>query len=216
MRRFSWMATALVVCLALVGLVGCSKATPEERVDRARARYEASVNGFVVQQRPLETAPPATEPEEGAEGVGEAEGDEAIAEAPIDLSQDVLLDIVIRHESFEKLDPMIAESTRGTAIEGLYDEYGPVRMIRNRTWKYVHRYPYGPHELYDLANDPGELTNLVDDEGKADIRRELKAGLDEWFDTYVDPRVDGTHEGVTGGGQLCLAGPAGKGARTYA
>ena len=111
MRRFFWMATALVLCLALVGLVGCSKATPEERVDRARARYEASVNGFVVQQRPLETAPPATEPEEGAEGVGEAEGDEAIVEAPIDLSQDVLLDIVIRHESFEKLDGITVDIT---------------------------------------------------------------------------------------------------------
>ena len=29
----------------------------------------------------------------------------------------------------------------------IYDEYGPVRMIRLAQWKYVHRYPYGPHEL---------------------------------------------------------------------
>ena len=28
-------------------------------------------------------------------------------------------------------------------------------MIRTQEWKYVHRYPYGPHELYDLVNDPG-------------------------------------------------------------
>ncbi len=33
------------------------------------------------------------------------------------------VDVVV--ESFEKLDPMIAESTRGTAIEELYEEYGP-------------------------------------------------------------------------------------------
>ena len=25
----------------------------------------------------------------------------------------------------------------------VFDEYGPVRMIRTQEWKYVHRYPYG-------------------------------------------------------------------------
>ena len=29
----------------------------------------------------------------------------------------------------------------------IYDEYGLVRMIRTKEWKYVHRYPKGPHEL---------------------------------------------------------------------
>ena len=38
----------------------------------------------------------------------------------------------------------------------ILDEYGSGRMIRNREWKYIHRYPYGPHELYCLARDPGE------------------------------------------------------------
>ena len=28
------------------------------------------------------------------------------------------------------------------------DEYGANRMIRTKEWKYIHRYPYGPHELY--------------------------------------------------------------------
>ena len=28
----------------------------------------------------------------------------------------------------------------------IFDEYGPMRMIRNYEWKYIHRYPYGPHE----------------------------------------------------------------------
>ena len=40
----------------------------------------------------------------------------------------------------------------------VYDEYGPVRMVRTRDWKYVHRFPSGPHELFDLRNDPGERT----------------------------------------------------------
>lgn len=34
----------------------------------------------------------------------------------------------------------------------VYDEYGPVRMIRTKKWKYIHRYPYGPYELYDLED----------------------------------------------------------------
>ncbi|MDQ1256696.1 MAG: choline-sulfatase, partial [Candidatus Hydrogenedentes bacterium] len=72
---------------------------------------------------------------------------------------------------------------RGETDEGrenvvVYDEYGPVRMIRGREWKYVHRYPYGPNELYDLANDPDETTNLAADEGKAGIKQEMKAALD--------------------------------------
>ena len=93
----------------------------------------------------------------------------------------------------------------------VYDEYGPVRMIRTVQWKYVHRYPYGPHELYDLAEDPGERRNLVDDDGRRQRVEELKARLDEWFVRYVDPKVDGTREPVTGRGQFNLPGPAAKG-----
>lgn len=32
----------------------------------------------------------------------------------------------------------------------IFDEYGPARMIRTQEWKYVHCYPYGSHELYNL------------------------------------------------------------------
>ena len=98
----------------------------------------------------------------------------------------------------------------------VFDEYGPVRMIRTRAWKYVHRYPYGPHELYDLANGPEERHNLIGDDGYRRIVRDLKAGLEEWFVRYVDPRRDGVHEAVTGKGQLGLAGPAGKGEQVWA
>ena len=56
---------------------------------------------------------------------------------------------------------------RGESLSGrehviVFDEYGPVRMIRSRDWKYIHRYPYGPHEFYDLTNDPDEAHNLID------------------------------------------------------
>ena len=110
---------------------------------------------------------------------------------------------------------------RGETCEGqenivVYDEYGPVRMIRSRTHKYVHRYPYGPHEFYDLANDPNERVNLIDRAEHREQIEQLKAQLETWFVQYVDPAVDAVREPVTGKGQLGLAGPAGKGKANFA
>jgi len=96
------------------------------------------------------------------------------------------------------------------------DEYGPVRMIRNRDWKYIHRYPYGPHELYDLRKDPGEESNLYDCEEHRPVLEQLRAQLVTWFLQYVDPQVDGLREEVTGAGQLDLAGPAAEGRENFA
>ncbi|MEM7348640.1 MAG: sulfatase/phosphatase domain-containing protein, partial [Chloroflexota bacterium] len=98
----------------------------------------------------------------------------------------------------------------------VFDEYGPVRMIRNKEWKYIHRYPYGPHELYNLAEDPNERTNLVDNVACVDIKAQLKLELDDWFIKYTDPARDGRLEPVTGRGQLGLVGPEGKGKMNFA
>lgn len=97
----------------------------------------------------------------------------------------------------------------------VYDEYGPVRMIRTHEWKYIHRYPYGFHELFDLVNDPGEKENLYNDETKAHIVEEMRAKLDSWFVKYVDPKMDGARESVTGWGQMNLPGIYGKGAKAF-
>ena len=97
----------------------------------------------------------------------------------------------------------------------MFDEYGPARMIRTKEWKYIHRYPYGPHELYDLKNDPDERFNLLWEtrnfvhspafvEKKAD---ELFHEMQAWFLEYVKPTRDGKGEPVYGRGQLCMVGP---------
>ena len=106
-----------------------------------------------------------------------------------------------------------AGSSRDEVV--VFDEYGPVRMIRTREWKYVHRYPYGPHELYNLQSDSGEKLNRIDDKTCCAVREQLKSRLESWFCRYVDPARDGTHEAVTGNGQLGLAGPAGEGRKTW-
>jgi arylsulfatase A-like enzyme len=87
----------------------------------------------------------------------------------------------------------------------VYDEYGPVRMVRTRDWKYVHRHPDGPHELFDLNADPDERHNRIDDPGVHNIAAALRSRLARWFASYVDPRRDGLDKGITGCGQLGLA-----------
>lgn len=92
----------------------------------------------------------------------------------------------------------------------VFDEYGPVRMIRTREWKYVHRFHYGPHELYDLLNDPGERDNRVDDPAQSARVREMRDRLGRWFDTWVDPARDGSRYRVTGMGQLSPVSASGE------
>ncbi len=88
----------------------------------------------------------------------------------------------------------------------IYGEYGPVHMIRTQEWKYVHRYPYGKHELFYLTQDPGETVNLYGQPGYEEVTVRLKKRMEEWFQKYTDPALDGTREGVTGSGQLDRAG----------
>lgn len=97
----------------------------------------------------------------------------------------------------------------------ILDEYGPVRMIRTPDWKYTHRYPYGPHELYDMSNDPGETRNLLDDAACEETVVYLRNRLETWYQRYVDPTKDGTREPVTGSGQFDRAGIAREGRPGY-
>jgi arylsulfatase A-like enzyme len=105
----------------------------------------------------------------------------------------------------------------------VYDEFGPTRMIRTHEWKYVHRYPYGPHELYDLINDPGEAVNLLEDERVWDaeekdrnqVAAEMKAELETWFENYTDPVIDARLQANTGRGQLHFVGPKGRNQKAF-
>ncbi|MEM7131553.1 MAG: sulfatase-like hydrolase/transferase [Chloroflexota bacterium] len=98
----------------------------------------------------------------------------------------------------------------------VFDEYGPTRMIRTREWKYVHRYPFGPHELYDLNNDPGERENLIGESAQQELREGLQAELEGWFVRYADPMRDGSREAVMGRGQLDVVGPEALGKKRFA
>jgi arylsulfatase A-like enzyme len=97
----------------------------------------------------------------------------------------------------------------------VYSEYGPVRMIRNKRWKYIHCYPHGPNEFYDLENDLEESINLINDEKYQDIVNKMKWNLDLWFLKYVDPARDATKDDVTGNGQIYLNGVYSKGKKSF-
>lgn len=97
-----------------------------------------------------------------------------------------------------------SEQRAGDAVV-VYDEYGPVRMIRTRDFKYVHRHPHGPHELYHLAADPGERLNLMDqalpDAGHHPALAGLRSRLAGWFARHGVPEFDGAALPVAGAGQ---------------
>ena len=97
----------------------------------------------------------------------------------------------------------------------VFDEYGPVRMIRTYVDKYVCRYPYGPDEYYDLQQDPNEEQNLIDAPARAPRIRALKQQMEAWFARYADPAMDGRHERVSGNGQLDRAGLYAEGRQNY-
>jgi arylsulfatase A-like enzyme len=65
------------------------------------------------------------------------------------------------------------------------ESHGKAAMIRTADWKYVRRL-YENDELYDLANDPGELRNVAADPQHSGIRRELAARMTRWFMETVD------------------------------
>jgi choline-sulfatase len=83
------------------------------------------------------------------------------------------------------------EQDTGNDVVVIYDEYGYCRMIRTTDWKYVHRYPDGPNELYDLVNDADERSNMVDDPAQEKRVKDLKAQMEAWFKKYVIPDKDG-------------------------
>ena len=82
--------------------------------------------------------------------------------------------------------------SRGTREMIFGEYYGkqswrvPIRMVRTTRWKYVRYASYG-EELYDLANDPGEVENLASEPGAAATRTSLARALDDWMRRTADP-----------------------------
>lgn len=70
------------------------------------------------------------------------------------------------------------------AIFGRYDEMNEqyFRSIRTDRYSYMQYLNIGHEQLFDLNNDPYELTNLINDPALEDTRQQLKTQLQDWRD----------------------------------
>ncbi|MBN1582995.1 MAG: sulfatase-like hydrolase/transferase [Anaerolineae bacterium] len=71
---------------------------------------------------------------------------------------------------------------RKTLIQSLQwrEAEGRRKMVRTREWKYVHD-PMGDcDELYDLANDPWELENTIDNPDHGEVIADMRLRLLDW------------------------------------
>ncbi|MFP3941425.1 MAG: hypothetical protein ACLF0P_14090 [Thermoanaerobaculia bacterium] len=120
---------SFILVLATAVACGGAPADPAEQVAEIRSGYTAELNSWVVDQRPAEQAPstaaedeaPAegAPPEEETAGDGEAAApeDEDAAEADPPVRQDVILDILVSHESRESLPGITVDVTQVDAEE---------------------------------------------------------------------------------------------------
>ncbi len=69
---------------------------------------------------------------------------------------------------------------KGKGIKGI--RHPDAKMVRTQRWKYVY-YPDGYAELYDLQNDPKELTNLAGRSDSQAVEQEMKDRLLKWLTT---------------------------------
>ncbi|MDQ3702110.1 MAG: sulfatase-like hydrolase/transferase [Chloroflexota bacterium] len=65
---------------------------------------------------------------------------------------------------------------------------GHGKMVRTRRWKYTHDTVGDGDELYDLQDDPGELTNLAGDPRHATVVAEMQRLLLDWCLETEDAR----------------------------
>lgn len=77
---------------------------------------------------------------------------------------------------------VIAENTAPKSLNSIV-----TRMLRTERYKYIWK-SNQEHELYDLAEDPDELVNLID--LRPEIARELQGQLMAWIDSIGDRRVE--------------------------
>ena len=72
----------------------------------------------------------------------------------------------------------------------VYFEFITVRGVQTPQWKYIKRFPEGPHELYHLTSDPEERHNVYGEVSNKQITYELDALLTKFFSEHASPEFD--------------------------
>ena len=108
-----YLRLALLLPMVALTLAACSK-SPEERVTQLRSYYKARLLGFIVEAEPVLAelsgelaldagAEPSGDPMDGAEIVADEGEAMEMAEATVPVRQNVRIDILLQHQSPEKL-----------------------------------------------------------------------------------------------------------------
>jgi N-sulfoglucosamine sulfohydrolase len=96
----------------------------------------------------------------------------------------------------------VDKGNAGTDGRDYWDSWAEAAKTDPKAAAVIKRYHTRPaEELYDLAADPGELTNVVADAGRGDMLKALRADLDAWMAAQGDRGLE--TEGA-------LADPSGK------
>ena len=153
----------VLMFLAVVSVWGCKQATPEEKVAKTRARYEARLNSFFVRDVPVagqeESEPMADDMEAEAEGGEEpVEGDpsEESMMAPETL-QEVTLDIIVQHDAATALPGITLDITLVDAQQNVKGSW--------RLWVETEGLPKAnqkpiTHVLTDVGYEEGDGWNV--------------------------------------------------------
>jgi arylsulfatase A-like enzyme len=91
--------------------------------------------------------------------------------------------------------PLAAGTATGPRRETVFLQYQektrtgervPIRGLVTDRYKYAVYLDSGEEELYDLQNDPSEMTNLAAGAGHRDVATTLRERLDEWRRRFGD------------------------------
>ncbi len=93
---------------------------------------------------------------------------------------------LIRGEEVQWRDTVVSE------FHGLYDNSCIMRTLRHGPYKYGYNF-MGRDELYDLAKDPAEMHNVIDDAEYADVVEDLQLRLWNWMQEKQDWAAAGFH-----------------------
>jgi hypothetical protein len=136
----------------------------------------------------------------------------------------MLIDVFPTIANLAKVD--VPESIEGQNLQSTFDsndelrdhiflsfthKYRGIRTVDN--WKYIHYFVHGQvHEqLFNLNDDPWEITNLIDDSASAKQKEKLKALLLQELiankDEYLQPKLKVTYNNVQSPAQIQLTRP---------
>ncbi len=66
----------------------------------------------------------------------------------------------------------------------VFYEFEDLRAVRTPEWKFIERFGKGPDELYHIAKDPMERSNVVDHAFTVLTREKLRGEIDQFFRKY--------------------------------